>query len=562
MSFYHNVFDILNQLECTKKNVTETFENLPSYTIDEVSKHNKHDDAWVIYRGYVYDITYFINKHPGGILINLSLGNDVEKIWNNYFVNWHFNNSEVIEVITKNKIGIVKVDSENFNNSTCLNTLIPVTMYKFYDNENNKNNHVKNKFSDITFYYHFLKFFFGNKRNEFYYNKPLLNYVTKNSLLYDHFITYVAGPGLGFDFNNASLGSLFFYMCGFIKHLFDKDAWYVTDRLTNDAFINPLVKKVESLGVKINYNCDLQKININPNTNKITSLTVNNKIVVADQYVLAMNPNMLQDILKNSNVNNSLDDLIKKHDGLKIVNNQISFRLGINKKIKFNDNNRGYVLMDSINNITFYPIDDFMNHQNNFNKSIKSLWSGTCVQVYNNNMNKTQFIDNIIDQFLKCSDLQDEIYKNNNLKLVKSDFIYTEIFDEWKEVYDGNKISLKSDYPKFVNTYMNEPFKPSQKTNFDNLFLIGAHTLTSFKIWSMESACESGKIGANLLLNIYNKPLAKIYHHDQMMINKCVSKIDDKLYDNGIPSIVDLIILIFIIWLIIYCIKFFFKQIN
>ena len=29
----------------------------------------------------------------------------------------------------------------------------------------------------------------------------------------------MAGPGLGFDFNNASVGSVFFYMSGFIKHL-------------------------------------------------------------------------------------------------------------------------------------------------------------------------------------------------------------------------------------------------------------------------------------------------------------------------------------------------------
>jgi cytochrome b involved in lipid metabolism len=545
MSFYHNVFNILNQLECT--NTVESFVDLPYYTIDEISKHNKNDDAWIIYQGYVYDITYFIDKHPGGILINLSLGKDVEKTWNDYFVGWHLKNNEVIKVLTKNKIGIVK---ETFNNLSCLNTLTPIVMDKLY---NNKKNAIK-KISDFTFFYHFLKFFCGNKRNEFYYQKPLLNYISKNSLLYDHFITYLAGPGLGFDFNNASIGSIFFYMSGFIKHLFDKNAWYVTNRLTNDAFINPLVKKVESMGVKIIYNSELQKINLDSKTNKITSLIINNKNINGDKYVLAINPNMLLNVLKKSNVNNLLDDLILSYNGLKIVNNQISFRLGFNKKIKFSENKHGYVLMDSINNITFYPIDDFFN-----DKTIKSLWSGTCVQVYNNNMNKQQFIDNIINQFLECKDLQDKIYKNNNFKLVKEDFIYSEIFDEWKEVTNNGNVSLKSDYPKFVNTYINESYKPSQKTTIDNLILIGAHTLTSFKIWSMESACESGKIGANLLLNTYNKPLTKIYHHDQMVINKCISKIDDVLYDIGIPSIIDLLILIFIIWLML---KFFPSQNN
>lgn len=37
-----------------------------SYTWEEVARHNTAESAWVIVRGRVYDVTGFLDKHPGG----------------------------------------------------------------------------------------------------------------------------------------------------------------------------------------------------------------------------------------------------------------------------------------------------------------------------------------------------------------------------------------------------------------------------------------------------------------------------------------------------------------
>lgn len=47
-------------------------QGLKQYTLDEVSKHNKEDDLWVVIDSYVYDLSDFIDAHPGGEAVLLS----------------------------------------------------------------------------------------------------------------------------------------------------------------------------------------------------------------------------------------------------------------------------------------------------------------------------------------------------------------------------------------------------------------------------------------------------------------------------------------------------------
>ena len=54
-------------------------------TWDEISQHNTKKDCWVGVDGVVYDMTEFLDDHPGGKRLPVKhSGKDVTEIWNSF----------------------------------------------------------------------------------------------------------------------------------------------------------------------------------------------------------------------------------------------------------------------------------------------------------------------------------------------------------------------------------------------------------------------------------------------------------------------------------------------
>ena len=51
---------------------------------EELSKHNKPEDAWISINHRVYDITNYIARHPGGKIITKGLGKEATNLYNKY----------------------------------------------------------------------------------------------------------------------------------------------------------------------------------------------------------------------------------------------------------------------------------------------------------------------------------------------------------------------------------------------------------------------------------------------------------------------------------------------
>lgn len=47
-----------------------------SYSKSEVSEHNKRNDCWIIIKDRVYDVTSYVEEHPGGDAILDHAGDD------------------------------------------------------------------------------------------------------------------------------------------------------------------------------------------------------------------------------------------------------------------------------------------------------------------------------------------------------------------------------------------------------------------------------------------------------------------------------------------------------
>lgn len=77
---------------------------LPSFSMDDIKKHNNSKDRiWVVYKAGVYDITDFVDAHPGGRnRIMLAAGASIEPFWRQFAIH---NQDEVRKILEQHRIG-------------------------------------------------------------------------------------------------------------------------------------------------------------------------------------------------------------------------------------------------------------------------------------------------------------------------------------------------------------------------------------------------------------------------------------------------------------------------
>ena len=55
------------------------------YTMQEVALHNAPPSIWSVYKGTVYDITMYVNVHPGGVkMMEKVYGKDMTGLFNRF----------------------------------------------------------------------------------------------------------------------------------------------------------------------------------------------------------------------------------------------------------------------------------------------------------------------------------------------------------------------------------------------------------------------------------------------------------------------------------------------
>lgn len=85
--------DKVYNLIIKEKESTNSLNKDKYYSLNDVKKHNKKTDAWLIYNDNVYNVTNFIHKHPGSNTILKGIGKDATELFDNV---GHSNNARYI----------------------------------------------------------------------------------------------------------------------------------------------------------------------------------------------------------------------------------------------------------------------------------------------------------------------------------------------------------------------------------------------------------------------------------------------------------------------------------
>lgn len=373
------------------------------------------------------------------------------------------------------------------------------------------------------------------------------------------------GPWIGIDpARTSSFHAALFFRTNLFpgpspKHLADSEGpawsahgwapgWSVLKAPSNEAWFDPWVRTLRTRGVTFHFEHrldDLQSEQGRITAARVTDLSKDKtEDVVADRYVLAINPFTTVDVLARSSRCLSYDEELKKfpvlvQDGPHV---QVSLRVAFGEKLHLPGVRQMVILPDSAFDLTLIAQDLVWPASVELGQGVASLWSITACVSYEPGplygkplveLTREQFIEECLHQLRSSAGLRAMIAEANQGRSI-DDFpiVRTEVWHEWRFATDDGE-RLTATYPKWVSSDKTQPHLPQTRTSQENLFLAGAHTRTTFPIWSMEGAAESGRRAAHM---IDARAPAPLEQHTPALF-RAVQRIDRVLFAWGSPRL-------------------------
>lgn len=285
--------------------------------------------------------------------------------------------------------------------------------------------------------------------------------------------------------------------------------WSLFGGSSKDALFDPWRSKLQNQQVNIRIKHKLISLNSDSKIIKSVTVLVDGKETnyVFDHYILATSPFGTVDILRNSRKNKHIANLLRKHINLTADGPHIQIPFTIKFKESVNMERSAYIFGDSPFDLTLYFQSDTWKEVGRYTGK-GSFWSGTICIGYANGLlynkpvsrlTKEEFFDEVYEQIMESTAF-DSLVKSSNDGKDLDYFMHRSSIDTW-HTFTFSPTGIESTEPKWVNSTKNEKYRLANRTQFNNLYLSGAHTLTSMSLYSMEGAVESGLMAVNALLS-------------------------------------------------------------
>ncbi len=388
----------------------------------------------------------------------------------------------------------------------------------------------------------------------------------KLSVQTENVIGKIVGPYLGFDYQHASVYDLLYYGEMLVMNSEPKNNFNITKYPTNYAWFDPWVVFLKQKNVNIELKSNVESIIIKDSKIEYIVVNKNGKISKkkADYYVNCTGPEIFEKLLRP--YNNIFYDYYSKIYNVKTNGYQIQLSVYyyIDRKIFLDKENRLAYLPNTPWLLMVLPTghiwgDKYLDKY--CDPKIKEVISvGICEPYVKGNLikkpwsqcNNEEIEKEAWSQLINDKDFINNICIENSKSINDVKIIDFKLWHSYK--YDGKIMNTYE--PKWANNINTAQYRPVSKTPIQNLIVAGSYTDTSTGCFSMESACESGKIAAKTVCKIDNKK-NNIYIHTKkkIPITKLIRYIDNIMYSNNTL----IIILLFILILIIH---FIFKKTN